>query len=176
MSPIRTSIILKMAILFAMLILAIDAQAQAFGDEVAKCLADKGADPQNLRPADITACEKQVQRRRPDEKVPAERQSLLLKPAIAFLNCAEMHARTEFAAAITMKHKIDASDEGRVWNSVLDECFMVLGSEENTAMVYQHYRGNEREIKAYRDGVLWTGRAFVINLAIDFSRYDEQKK
>lgn len=62
--------------------------------------------------------------------------------------------------------------EGRVWNAVLKDCTKYLDDDFKDRL-YVTYKGDSLQARAFIDGVIWSGRAYVTSQIIQLST--EQK-
>ena len=161
---------LAAAIMASLSVAPNDARAKNYGDKFARCLVDESRKPGYVKETAWPLCEKRAQVERDAELNSAPNQGpnlKLLKPALAFHWCVEKQTQASLAPAKRVRFKSASEAEGAIWNEVLDKCFSVLATEENEAMVYQNYAGNASQMLAYRDGLLWAGRAYVFSAVAD---------
>ena len=91
----------------------------------------------------------------------------LLNAAYTFHTCIVTKTTSTMRTFSHQKFKNGADAEGWVWMNVFDGCVKVLTSNETEGMVYQNYKGRLNEMLAFRDGLVWSARAYVLNVVND---------
>lgn len=98
----------------------------------------------------------------------------LLQPTFKFQIC----VREEAQLKIERLHQSIKKDweiaEGQIWNAVLKDCAKFLDDDFKDRL-YVTYRGDSSQAKAYIDGVIWSGRAYVTSKVIEHQQSLEQK-
>lgn len=90
----------------------------------------------------------------------------LFKPAASFHFCVETQTKDSLATAKRSQFKQYVDAEKWVWGQVLDKCAPVIFSDENQGMLYLNYQGNVQRVRDYRDGLLWSARAYVFSAVV----------
>lgn len=158
--------------LLSLVLLTPAARAENFGDKFARCMVNEEKEPNYKKATAWEKCERKAQVERDAELSRTEDTGpnmKLLKPTLAFHWCVEKQTGTAIATIKSGKFSNARDAEGWAWNQVLDKCFPVLIADENQGMIYQNYQGNNQRMTDFRDGLLWSARAFVFSAVAEWS-------
>lgn len=153
-------------------LLAPVAHAENFGDKFARCMVNEEKQPNFNKSTASAKCEGKAQVERDAEFSLSNETGpnmKLLKPALAFHWCVQKQSDLAISVIKAGKFVNPSEAEAWAWNQVLDACFPVLTADENQAMIYQNYQGNNQRMIDFRDGLLWSARAFVFSAVAEWS-------
>jgi hypothetical protein len=98
-----------------------------------------------------------------------------LKSALALHLCVKNE--TKLLLSTIQKNKYTSSEkiEPVVWNKILGKCsFIVTTNKKVIDLIHHHYSGNEQRMIDFRDGLLWSERAYVFYEVEDWMKQERK--